>query len=409
MAPAKGLSAQASATGEVESGPWVLPAALGGAIDAGHPWVYRNHVPVGMAAPTGSWVQVRAGGSMAWALYDHDSPIALRIYSRMQQPDSDWLKQRVRTAYQLRQRCLNFERTDCYRLVSGEGDRLPGIVVDVYGPFAVISCDGAATESLVPWVVDAIRDVVGVRGILLKRRASDEEETPRLSSVWGKEPPPRFSVRENGLSLSVELWSGQKTGLFLDHRENRELIEQHADGCEVLNLFSYTGAFSLYALRGGASHVTSVDVAEDASRAASSNLEKNGFSGEHHEAVCADVFDYLRAQAKLKKRFGIVISDPPSFARRKTQLRGAQRAYDRLHRAALECTEDGGLFAAASCTSQMSPELFRQSLARAAAEAGVSLQIIADRGHAVDHPIQTCHPEGRYLKFMLCVVRRDLS
>jgi 23S rRNA (cytosine1962-C5)-methyltransferase len=211
-------------------------------------------------------------------------------------------------------------------------------------------------------------------------------------------------VEEHGIRLAVDLFAGQKTGLFLDHRANRQTVAAHCADRRVLNLFAYTGAFSLHAARGGASHVTSVDIAGSAIAALRDNLALNGMDDARHELVAADVFAYLEEAAQRGRQFDLVISDPPSFAKRRDHLRQAQRAYVKLTASGLRVVKPGGLYAAASCTSQVGPAAFREALAEGARKAQSRLQIIHDAGQPCDHPVMAHHPEGRYLKFLLARV-----
>lgn len=200
------------------------------------------------------------------------------------------------------------------------------------------------------------------------------------------------------------MWRGQKSGAFLDQRENRALVREHSSGRRVLNLFAYNGGFSVYALAGGAEHVTSVDLAEPALAAIEPNLALNQLAPARHSSEVADVFEALPRWAAAEvpdRRYDLVIVDPPSLANNAEQRRRAQRAYMRLNRDAMRLVSPGGLLASASCTAQVSPESFKQALTEAAQAAGVNAQVVSERGHAVDHPVPLAFPEGRYLKFVL--------
>jgi 23S rRNA (cytosine1962-C5)-methyltransferase len=303
------------------------------------------------------------------------------------------------------------ERTTAFRLINGEGDFLPGVVVDYYEGYAVIVLDSPALEVLLPWLVDALQAIpeaggIRIRGILQRRRgkagATQEE---KVQPVWGKPLPAQLIISENGLRLRANLLSGQKTGLFLDHRDNRARIEACAKGRRVLNLFAYSGAFSLYAARGGATRVTSVDLAEAALADARENFRLNGFDAECHELVTQDAFAYLK-DSPSERAFDLVIVDPPSFARRMDQVKQAKKAYARLFALAAARVSDGGYLALGSCTARVSPEDFRSIASDAVSQTRASLQIIAETGHAPDHPVQSAHPEGRYLKFILGRISR---
>ncbi|MFZ5890167.1 MAG: class I SAM-dependent rRNA methyltransferase [Myxococcota bacterium] len=375
-----------------------LPASLADRLAEGHPWVYRDHVAPDFRAESGSFVHVRAGSFSGFALWDATSPIALRMFSRVAPPDQHWVAARVREALELR-RELREQDTTAFRLLYGEGDGVPGVTVDVYDRYAVIVTYANALERVVPWVVAALENQLSLDGILLRRRTRAEEE--RISVLRGREPNEAVLVREYGVRFRADLHAGQKTGLFLDHRDNRAYVREHAAGKRVLNLFAYTGGFSVCAALGGASHVTSVDIAPQAIAAARQNFAENQLPAATHDAVASDVFEYLE-RARLEKRlFDLVICDPPSFASSREKQYAALRAYTRLNTLGLSVVAPGGTYAAASCTAQVSPEAFRATLAQAAARAGVRFQIVHDVGQPVDHPVFAGHPEGRYLKFVV--------
>lgn len=379
-----------------------LPPALLPRLSTGHPWVYRDHVPRGFSAPPGTWVNVRSGRFSAFALWDPDSPIALRVYSRTAVPDAALLEERVRAAISLRDATGVTGSASAYRLIAGEGDGLPGVVVDRYGPFAILLVDSRAVEPLVPGVVRALSSALRLQGIVRKiRDRPDAAGGPRLEILSGRAPPPDLIVEEHGKRFLARLHEGQKTGLFLDQRDNRRTVESLASGRRVLNLFGYTGGFSVYAARGGATSVTTVDVAEGALGDARENFRLNGLDPDAHEFACADAFAHLAEAASRREVFDLVVSDPPSFARSRAHRDRAMQAYARLHAACLAVTAPGGLYAASSCTTQVGPDAFRETLATGARKAGRRLQIVHDAGHAADHPVLAGHPEGRYLKFMV--------
>lgn len=377
----------------------VLPESLEGRLSAGHPWIYRDHVPERFRAAEGDFVAIRSGGFRGFALWDAQSPIALRVFSRTTRPDAAFVKARIEEAWQLRERLLPPD-TDCFRLLFGEGDGLPGVVVDVYAGFAVVVSYSPALKQVVGWVAQALAADARLKGVC-ERVTRRKERASELHQLSGEQPPALVMVREHGLRYEVDLEAGQKTGLFLDHRDNRRYLRELARGCRVLNLFSYTGAFSVSCAAGGASHVTSVDIAAPAIAAASRNFAHNGLAVEKHEGVAQDVFEFLESAKRAGRRFDLVIADPPSFASSRAELFGALRAYKKLHAAALSVLTPGGLYAAASCTSQVSPDAFRQTLAEAAGRHH-RLTVVHEAAHAADHPYATGHLEGRYLKFVLC-------
>lgn len=409
-----------------------LPINLKERLAQGHPWVYRNHVPGNLRLPAGTWVLVRCGGWSGYGLWDSSGPIAIRIYSEDAIPDAGWLKERVRQAWQLRA-SLRAGETNAFRWLFGEGDGLPGITVDIYEQYAVVATYMNGSEELLEWLVPALRSVAPLRGMVLKHRPATNDERPtanetavewreegeqavrtdpsssvvrrsssqKSSILWGAGPPHDLVVEEYGLRFEADLRGGQKTGLFLDHRENRRYIESISANKTVLNCFAYTGAFSMYALRGGATHATSVDIGKGLDESAATNLSLSGLDTERHEFVTADCFELLEAYGKQRRSFDLVILDPPSFARNKQSRFAAIRAYTRLNALALRCVKPGGLLASASCTSQVGPEAFKELLAVAGAQAKRRLQIIHEAGQPLDHPVPPQFPEGRYLKFVV--------
>lgn len=382
-------------------------------LQQGHPWVYRNNVRAGFGLRSGEWVRVRCGGLTAYGLWDAQSAIAVRIFSRSGPPDESWLRERVWEAWEGRA-SLRHGPTSAYRWIYGEGDGLPGLVVDRYGDYAVLQAYAESVQTLAPTVAAALRVCdPELRGVLLRERTPDDDlaesaqhdaptaAPPRLRTLWGEAPPAELVVQEHGLFVQADLYKGQKTGLFLDHRENRRTVEGLAAGRSVLNCFAYTGAFSLYALRGGASEAVSVDLGKGLAEAASANLALNGLDERRHRFVTEDCFALLDGYAKAGRRFDLVILDPPSFARQKSNQHAALRAYARINALAMRCVEPGGLLATASCTSQVGPEQFRAMLGEAAASAQRRLQIVHETGQPADHPVPAGFPEGRYLKFVV--------
>lgn len=376
-----------------------LGPSLESALASGHPWVYRNHLPR-HTLRTGEWVRLQAGRASAFGIYDEDGGIGVRLFRREAPADAAWLRARVDDALALRRSLTERasphhpDATDAYRLLYGEGDFLPGITADRYGRFAVLKAYSEGVAELLPTVARMLGGALRLKGVV----ARGEEG---LEPLWGELPPPEETVLEHGLRFHADLYRGQKTGLFLDHREHRQLLRGMAAGRRVLNLFSYTGAFSVYALAGGAAQAVSVDIAEAAVQQAHRMVALNGLDPERHEPWAADVFDLLPRLAERDERYDLVILDPPSLARKAEQRRRAQRAYLRLNRAAFRVVEPGGYLATASCTAQVSPEAFQRVVAEAALAAGVRAQLVVEGGQPLDHPVPTSFPEGRYLKFLV--------
>lgn len=386
-----------------------VPLQLRKRLSEGHPWVYRDQLAPGIRVNQngtgGNWVRVECGDWSGFGLWDVNSPIALRIFSEDQPPDQQWITEQIAAAWELRS-SIRQGATTAYRVVFGEGDGLPGITIDLYADYAVIATYADSVRALVPMVVAALREVVPVRGIVERLPRDEQAADAKVRLAWGETPPAHLVIDEHGLKFRANLHAGQKTGLFLDHRENRHFLEPWSYGKRVLNCFSYTGAFSVYAAWGGASEIVSCDVAPAAAEDAQANFALNGFNPAKYEFAVEDCFALLERYVRTERQFDLIILDPPSFATSKRQFHAAVRAYTRLNQLALRCLVPDGLLASASCTSQVGPEAFRAMLATAAADAGRRLQIIHDAGQPVDHPVPAHFPEGRYLKFVLCRARQ---
>lgn len=371
-----------------------LAPTLRKALEACHPWVYRDHVQRVPDVPAGTWLRLRCGPVTGYGLWDPSGAIAVRVFSTRGIPDSAWVADRVGEAWALRAP-VRAGATTGYRWVYGESDGLPGVVVDLYGEFAAIRTYSESVEVLVPWVAEALHAHARLQGIVWRTAGGAR------STIWGRIPPAGLTVEEHGLLFYADLEAGQKTGLYFDQRENRRFLRPWCEGKSVLDSFCYTGGFALNALRGGAKAVTLCDAAAGAVEAARRNLILNGFDPGQHAFVVHDCFDLLSRYAAEGRQFQVVIVDPPSLAHDRKSRHAAERAYVRLNRAAIRCTEPGGLLASSSCTSQVSPEAFRGALGRAAVEAGRRLQIVHEAGQAIDHPVPANFVEGRYLKFVV--------
>lgn len=385
-----------------------LPTTLKERLVQGHPWVYRNHLPQNLQFPSGSWVRVRCGNWTGYGLWDTNGPIAIRIFSEQQIPNAQWFREQVQSAWKLRSP-LRDKGCTAYRWLFGEGDGLPGITVDFYDGFAVMQTYMEGATVLLDWLVDALKATTSLKGIFLRTQHKTTENVEgKIERLWGQPAPEDLIVKEHGLAFQVNLYAGQKTGLFLDHRENRRFVQELSQGRTVLNCFAYTGAFSLYALRGNAQHVTSVDIGKGLAEAAAANIALNNLQPERHTFVTQDCFNLLNSYAEQKRYFDVVILDPPSFAKSKQNRHAAQRAYVKLNALALRCVAPDGLLVSGSCTSQVGPEAFKEAIAAAGASAGRRVQIIHEAGQPLDHPVPAHFPEGRYLKFVVGRVREGI-
>ncbi len=361
--------------------------------------MYRDRVASDFQPPAGTLLRVRAGAFSGYGVWSARSPIAVRMLNSAALPDARWVAARVADAVQLRRAVIGPDTT-AYRLVFGEGDFLPGITVDRYGSHAVVATYADGLGQLASWVADAVFESLKLDGVLLRSKA-EHGDGDRIEVVRGSPPPRDLEVLEHGARFGVDLMRGQKTGLFLDHRENRRVVATLCRGMRVLNLFAYTGGFSVHAALGGAAHVTTVDVAAPVVAAARDNFRLNGLDPEAHAFVAEDAFSWLAAARERGETWEVVVCDPPSFAKRREQLKDALKAYRRLNAAVFRLVAPGGFLATASCTAQVEPEAFRRIVAEAAARSRRRFQLVVESGAGPDHPTLAQHVEGRYLKFLL--------
>lgn len=378
-----------------------LRKALERSVRSGHPWLFRDALEPFSVEP-GAQVRVldRAGKPLAVGLADV-GPIAVRVFATRDRPvDEALFAERVAEAFALRARLLPSD-TDAYRLLHGEGDGLPGFTCDRYGASAVLKLDGDAANvhcaSLVAVLQRALPEL-GVTSLIVRTGRKQQREA---EVVWGAAPERELCVHEHGMRLWTNLYEGQKTGLFLDHRETRLGIRRLARGLSVLNLYGYTGGFSVAAGLGAATHVTTVDVAKPALALAERSFRDNGLDPGTHRAVAQDALEYLEAAAKRGERFECVIADPPNFAPRKDAVDKALAAYEALHAAALRVLAPWGYYLAASCSSHVDRSAFEESVRRGAAHARRRLQVLERSSAPFDHPRLLAFPEGDYLKVLL--------
>lgn len=323
----------------------------------------------------------------------HNGSIAVRMLTfEKERIDQSFWDRRLQDALDVRNGIdLPSSETNCFRLVHAEGDGLPGCVIDVYNDCAVVQShtDGMANE--VSKIAKALKNLDGLelKTIYHRNLAHKQNEFLKGDEAEG------ISV-ENGLKFKVNWVEGQKTGFFLDQRDNRALVGHYAKGRNVLNTFCYTGGFSIYALANQAKKVVSVDVSQPAVDLASENAEINGLS-KNHEAVCEDAFKYLEQASG----FDLVILDPPAFAKSIKARHRAVQGYKRLNETALKRIEPNGLLFTFSCSQVVSPELFEKTVFSAAINAGRNVRVLQRLGHAADHPVNIFHPEGEYLKGLL--------
>ncbi len=374
-----------------------------------HPWVYRGAVKdVSGDVENGSVVRVMSENkvSLGWGFYSDNSLIALRLFNFSDtELMENWIEEKVRKSYQLR-KLFNFN-SNAYRLINSEGDMFPGVIVDVYNNCIVIKPQIRAIEYLLDRIVGAIRKIFPDSRVYLKRdeRAARIERLEMVSGYLVGEGDGTEIIEENGIKFIVDYERGQKTGFYLDQRENREIIPELSMGKRVLNLFSYTGSFSLYAIRAKAMEVVSVESSAYAIELAKRNLELNrkNFSGAGRESyvewVKDDVMDFLMGIDE--GYYDIIIVDPPPFARKRGELKGAIRGYSELNYRVTKKIRPGGFILTFSCSGVVSREIFRNIISRQGVRAERNITILRELSPPPDHPVCLFHPEGEYLKGFL--------
>ncbi len=393
-----------------------------------HPWVFSGAIAQIVGHPAeGDLVSVCSvdGKLLACGHYQIGS-IAVRILSFDEDPTlPDFWERMLLRAYQLREAygLAQNERTNCYRLVHGEGDGLPGLIVDYYNGVCVLQAHSVGMFRAKNAICEALKTVYGERlkavydkssgtapfkagldlvdGYLYKAPDFDEPSschTERSERISRDE----LIVLENGNKFLVNWQEGQKTGFFLDQRENRAAVGRLAAGRKVLNLFCYTGGFSIYALAGGAVHVDSVDSSQRAMDMVDRNVALNGFTPEQHTSYCADAIDFVKNVPD--GAYDLIIVDPPAFAKHRGALKNALRAYQRLNAAAIAKVAPGGFVFTFSCSQVVDKEAFALAVFSAAAETGRSVRILDRLNQPADHSVNIYHPEGEYLKGLLLYV-----
>lgn len=365
----------------------------------GHPWVFRSDIEREDGAADGLPVRVltSAGRFLAMAVYNPRSQISLRILSRRDEPiDGAFNRGRVRRALDYRRR---FADLNSCRLIFAESDGLPAVIADKFGDVIVLQILCLGMERFKGDIVDALAQELSPRGIY-ERNDVPVRELEGLSQQTGLlfgEVPDRVEMQENGVRFLVDVKEGQKTGFFLDQKENRAAIAPFVSGMRVLDCFTHTGSFALHAAHYGAAEVTGVDISEHACACALENARLNGVE-DRVRFECANAFDFLRAHQTAKEQYDVVILDPPAFTKTRSAVEGALRGYKEINLRGMKLTRDGGFFITCSCSQHVTPDLFRGMLLEAQKDAHVQLRQIEWRTQGRDHPILLASPETQYLK-----------
>lgn len=392
-------------------------------VENGHPWIYEAEVlNEEGAAENGALVDAvsEKGKYLGTGFLSRNSKIRIRLVSRNANDrfDESFWRRRVQYAWNYRKAVMGADVSAC-RVIFGEADAFPGLTVDRFGDVLVTQTLSVGIErikeTLFPLIVDVLNaDDAGIRGVFERndvaiRSLEGLEQGKGWFPIPGLTPPETTvtTITENGIEYLVDVENGQKTGFFLDQKYNRLAVARIAKNRTVLDCFTHTGSFALNAAKGGAAHVTAVDISESAIEMAKRNAERNGLS-DRMDFVTADVFDLLTELiASGKKPYDLIILDPPAFTKSRKTVNAAERGYREINSSALKLLPPGGYFATASCSHFMPTELFEKMLVRAADDAGVQLRQIEQRQQAPDHPILWNVSETDYLKFYLFQVVRN--
>jgi 23S rRNA (cytosine1962-C5)-methyltransferase len=366
----------------------------------GHPWIFRNDLAKIQDAAPGSIVSLeeKNGKFLAQGFYSEHSKIAFRLVSRSQEPiDLPFWKDRVKKAFRYRQAVV--ERTNAYRLIYGESDGIPSLIVDRYADHFVLQTLSQATENLLVLFTKILLELFRPSSILLRNDLSvrELEGLPQEKKILVGECPSRVQVFEGKIQYRVDLWKGQKTGAYLDQRENRAVASRFLRG-RVLDAFCYHGWFALHAAR-HAAQVIGVDSSQEAIEQARENAGLNGLA--NAEFRKENVFTFLKAEAEAGQRYDGIILDPPAFAKSKENIGSASRGYKELNLRAIRLLNPGGFLITSSCSYNLSEAQFGRILRECAQDSGSALRIIERRGQSADHPVLLSFPESFYLKCLL--------
>lgn len=366
---------------------------------SGHPWIFRSDIARSKGDPQpGDTVRVTAsnGRFLAMAVYNPASQIALRILSRRDEPiDDAFIYGRVKRAVDYRRRFADLR--SC-RLIFAESDGLPAVIVDSFGDVLSLQCLCLGMEKYKEAICDALMELLHPQGIYERGDVPvrELEGLPLVTGTLRGQVPDKVMIEENGVKFWVDVKNGQKTGFFLDQKENRAAIAPFVRDAEVLDCFTHTGSFALHAAKFGARHVTGVDISEFACQCARENAALNGF--QQVDFVAANAFDFLKEQCAAGAQYDVVILDPPAFTKTRHNLEAAERGYKEINLRGLKLVKNGGYLVTCSCSQHMLPGAFRDVVLSAAQDARVRLFQVEYRTQGRDHPILPAAPETQYLK-----------
>jgi 23S rRNA (cytosine1962-C5)-methyltransferase len=378
----------------------------------GHPWIFSGAIAsLPEAIPDGEIVSVvsSTGKWLAQGYLNRRSQIQVRILSQdpAESIDEGFWRRRLQQAVSMRADLVASPHTNAYRLVNAESDYLPGLTVDRYADYLVFQAGTLAIDQRKPMLVQLLMELTGASGVVERSELAlrKQEGLPEASGLLaGIQPPDHVEVTELGHRFLVDLATGQKTGFYMDQRENRRRVAEYCAGKTVLNAFAYTGAFAVYALAAGAQQVVNIDSSVEALTLGEENLRLNGFDPDRQcESLAGDVFQILRDWRETPdRRFDVIILDPPKFAQSRRNVSSALRGYKDINLSAIRLLKPGGILATFSCSGLVSPDLFQKVVFGAAVDAQRPLQILEWLQQSPDHPVAITFPEGLYLKGLIC-------
>jgi 23S rRNA (cytosine1962-C5)-methyltransferase len=376
-----------------------------------HPWVFSGalkHIPDGLKSGEPVVLTNEEGQFLAQGYFNSYSQIAVRLWSWDEQESADekFFEKRISQAYAIRKNFIENKKTDSYRLVHSENDLLPGLIVDKYADHLVLQFHTPGMEFWKDRIVKALIKVLKPTGIYERsdvRTRGIEGAEKQVGLLYGKVPE-RIKITENGFKFWVDVIGGQKTGFFLDQRDKRQSLTKYVDGKNVLNCFSYSGGFSIYALGAGAKHVASVDASESALELAQENVKLNKLDLKKCEFICGDAKQYLFEAQQAKKNFDVVVLDPPAFVKDRHKVKEGLMGYRKINESALRLLSSEGILVTASCSAHVSLDDFRYMLSESAGRARQNLQILETYTHGIDHPELIAFTEGEYLKCLFARV-----
>jgi 23S rRNA (cytosine1962-C5)-methyltransferase len=377
-----------------------------------HPWIFSGAISRVEGDPSnGDVVDVWNSKArfVARGIYNEKSQIQVRIltWNPNDTIDEDFWRRRIRRALAGRQALIEAPDTDAFRLVYSEADGVPGFIADQYGTWLVVQFLSMAAERYRQAILDILVDLVAPQGIYDRSEGEAREKEGLVSvtgPVWGEVPPDMIEIAENGHTFLVDIKLGQKTGFYLDQRENRQKVSKYFPNKEILNAFAYTGAFAVYAAHAEAKSIMNVDSSERSLQIAERNMRRNGFGDREDVYAVADVFEIMRAYRDNNWKFDVIILDPPKFAHSKRHVEKATQGYKDINLLGMKLIKPGGVLISFSCSGAVSPDLFQKVLFGAAVDAGRHVQIIERLSQSSDHPILLTYPESEYLKGLVCRV-----